>query len=265
MSFDNENGDISIYDDGCFPDAPGILVEDEYFDKVIFDRGLLYTFQFFHWIINDKQGYIQNGEFKENFKWAIIYERTKDNNDNAIAFNFGDLLVYVPVDERLKWKQFYQRTNTKIDYGDKLLLLFFDNDNDQESGLVRKYWAKRIEDLEETEDLPWWTKRQKEQALEELHYLNQFDQETNQWRDLTWMDFRPQVLDKYRNNELCEIGRDCISFLRYDKKTSTSDVSFIIKNNDVLMMYAREFNKVPPIERNHWISYQIQKKEAADR
>ena len=113
--------------------------------------------------------------------------------------------------------------------------------------------------------MPWWTKRQKEQALEELHYLNQFDQETNQWRDLTWMDFRPQVLDKYRNNELCRIGSDHISFLRYDKKTSTSDVSFIIKNNDVLMIYAREFNKLPPIERNHWIRYQIQKKEAADR
>jgi hypothetical protein len=79
------------------------------------------------------------------------------------------------------------------------------------------------------------------------------------------MVFRPQVLDKYRNNELCEIGSDHISFLRYDKKTSTSDASFIIKNNDVLMMYAKEFNKVPPIERNHWISYQIQKKEAGDR
>jgi hypothetical protein len=230
------------------------------YDKVIFDGALLYTFQFFHWIINNKQGYIQNGEFKEkNFKWDLIYEPTKDNEDNAIAFNFGDLLVYVPVDERLKWKEFYQRTNIKIDYGDKLLLLFFDNDNDQESSLVHKYWAKRIENLEETEDLPWWTKRQKEQALEELHYLNQFDQETNQWRDLTWMDFRPQVLDKYRNNELCRIGGNHISFLRYDKKTSTSDVSFIIKNNndDVLMMYAMEFNKVPPIERNHWNHYQI--------
>jgi hypothetical protein len=111
MNFDDENDIISIYDDGCFPDAPGILTEEEYFDEVIFDRALLYTFQFFHWIINDKQGYIQNGEFKEkNFKWALIYERDKDNHDNAIAFNFGDLLVYVPVDERLKWKQFYQGT-----------------------------------------------------------------------------------------------------------------------------------------------------------
>lgn len=256
---------MSLYYDGCFPDAPGILTEEEYFDKVIFDRALLYTFQFFHWIINDKQGYIQNGEFKKNFNWALIYERTKDKEDNAIAFNFGDLLVYVPVDERLKWKQFYNDTDIKIDRQDKLLLLFYDKDTDDDSELVSKYWTSRIENSEETEDLPWWTKRQKEHALEELHYLNQFDQETNQWRDLTWMDFRSQVLDKYKNNELCRIGSDHISFLRYDKKTSTSDVTFIIKNNDVLMMYAREFNKVPPIERNHWINYQIQKKQAADR
>jgi hypothetical protein len=63
---------------------------------------------------------------------------------------------------------------------------------------------------EETEDPPWWTKRQKEKAAKELHDLKQFDQETNQWRDLTWMDFRPEVLDRYRNNELCEIGNDHI-------------------------------------------------------
>lgn len=46
---------MSLYYDGCFPDAPGILTEEEYFDKVIFDRALLYTFQFFHWIINDNR------------------------------------------------------------------------------------------------------------------------------------------------------------------------------------------------------------------
>jgi hypothetical protein len=252
---------MNLYYEGCFPDAPGILSEEEYFDKVISDRALLYTFQFFHWIINDKQGYIQNSEFKEKFNWALIYERTKDKQDNAIAFNFGDLLVYVPVDERLKWKQFYRDADIKINIQDKLLLLFYDKDNDHDSELVSKYWNSRIENSEETEGLPWWTKRQKEQALEELHYLNQFDQETNQWRDLTWMDFRPQVLDKYRNNDLCRVGNDHVSFLSYDKKTSTSDVSFIIKNNDVLMLYAREFNKVPPVERNHWINYQIQSEQ----
>ena len=25
-------------------------------------------------------GYVQNSKFKENFKWALIYERTKDDN-----------------------------------------------------------------------------------------------------------------------------------------------------------------------------------------
>ena len=149
--------------DGCFPDAPLILTEEEYFGKVLFDNALLYTSRFFHWIINDKQGHIQNGEFKENFQWALIYERDKDDH-NAISFNFGDLLVYVPVDERLKWKEFYRGTDVQIDNADKLLLLFFDKYNDQDSDLVHKYWAKRIENLEETEDLPWWTKREKEQA-----------------------------------------------------------------------------------------------------
>jgi hypothetical protein len=265
---------MSLYYDGCFPDAPLILTEEEYFDKVIFDQELLQPFShFFHWIINDKQGYIQNGEFKENFKWALIYERVKNDDDNgnddAFAFNFGDLLVYLPVNERLEWKQFFQRTDINIDRQDKLLLLFYDdknnNDHDSDLELVGKYWASRIENLQDTEDLPWWTKRQKEQALQDLHDLKQVDQETGQWKDLTWLDFRPQVLDKYRNNELCEIGNDHISFLRHDKKTSASDANFIIKNNDndVLMMYAKDFNNVPPMERNYWNHYQI--KQTATR
>jgi hypothetical protein len=92
----------------------------------------------------------------------------------------------------------------------------------------------------------------------ELHYLKQSDDddENKGYRDLRWLEFRLEVLDKYRNNELCKIGNDYISFLRYDKKTSASDVSFIIKD-DILMAYAKEFNNVPPIERNHWNHYQI--------
>jgi hypothetical protein len=262
MNFDDEdNNNIPIYNDGCFPDASLILAEEEYFDKVLFDKALLQTTRFFHWIINSKQGYVHNGEFEENFKWALIYERTKgnDDNDNAIAFNFGDLLVYVPLDERLMWKQFYKDADIKIDRPDKLHLLFYDKNNDHDSDLVSKYWNSRIENLEETEDLPWWTKRQKEEAAKVLHYLKQFDQETKQWRDLTWMDFRPQVLDKYKNNELCEIGNGYISFLSHDKKKSTSYARFIIKNHEVLMMYAKDFNNVPLIERNHWLHYQYNK------
>jgi hypothetical protein len=76
------------------------------------------------------------------------------------------------------------------------------------------------------------------------------------------MDFMPEVLDKYRNNELCEIGSDRISFLRHNK-TPISTTRFIIKNN-VLMMYAKEFNNVPPMERNYWNHYQIKQTDDTD-
>jgi hypothetical protein len=120
--------------DGCFPDASMILTEQEYFGKVLFDNALLQpSFRVFHWISNNKQGYIQNGDFKEkNFKWALIYEKKPDG---AVAFNFGDLLVYVPVDQRLEWKKFYKGTDVQIDYADKLL--FFDFETTQDREIVR--------------------------------------------------------------------------------------------------------------------------------
>ena len=45
MNFDDEdnNNNMSIYNDGCFPDASLILAEEEYFDKVLFDKALLQT------------------------------------------------------------------------------------------------------------------------------------------------------------------------------------------------------------------------------
>jgi hypothetical protein len=70
------------------------------------------------------------------------------------------------------------------------------------------------------------------------------------------MNFKPEVLDKYKNNDLCSIGSDYISFLRHDK-TPASIALFNVRNN-VLMMFAKEFNNIPPIERNHWDSYQLQ-------
>jgi hypothetical protein len=63
------------------------------------------------------------------------------------------------------------------------------------------------------------------------------------------MDFRPEVLDKYKNNELCEVDSTHISFLRHDK-TPVSIAWFNIRKN-VLMMYAKDFNNVPIIERDH--------------
>jgi hypothetical protein len=233
--------DGCFHDDGCFIDAPFVLTEKEYSTKVLFEEGLLESVQ-------------QNSKFNIDL---LPYDKSKGGA--TIAFSFGDLLTHVPIFERLKWKEFYKGIGTdvvvvQIDYADKLLFFDFENTHDLE--VVQDYWQTRIDNLLEAEDQPWFTKKDKEQASQELHYLNQFDQKTNQWRDLTWMDFMPEVLDKYRNNELCEIGSDHhISFLRHDK-TPISNARFIIKDN-VLMMYAKEFNNVPPIERSHWNHYQI--------
>ncbi|MFL6380666.1 MAG: hypothetical protein ACJ72S_05175, partial [Nitrososphaeraceae archaeon] len=65
---------------------------------------------------------------------------------------------------------------------------------------------------EESKDSPWLTTTDIEQVSEELHYLKQFDQATNEYRDIIWMYFRREVLNKYRNNDLCEIGDEYISF-----------------------------------------------------
>jgi len=74
--------------------------------------------------------------------------------------------------------------------------------------------------------------------------------------------FKPEVLDKYKNNELCSIESDKISFLRHDK-TPASIALFNILNNN-LMMFEKEFNHVPPIERGNWNRYRIQSNHAAD-
>jgi hypothetical protein len=261
MSLDDT--DDYIDECGMFLEAPFVLTKEEYSSKVLFDKRLLQS--------------IADSEFKEFFhKLDLPYDEIKNKEDDdttttTISFNFGDLLTHVPILERLKWKQFYRGTEDlhQININEAYKLLFFDIENTWELKTVKDYWRKkRIENLEETEyHQPWFTKKEYEQTFQELHYLNQFDQKTNRWRDLTRMDFRSEVLDKYRNNELCEIGSDYISFLRHDddkKKTSASDVSFIIRNN-VLMMHAKDFNNVPPIERSHWNSYQIQSEQTEDR
>ena len=50
-------------------------------------------------------------------------------------------------------------------------------------------------DSEVTGDEPWFSVRDREQTHQELHFLKQIDRETNQWRDLASMNFKPQVLD----------------------------------------------------------------------
>ncbi|HEY6884820.1 MAG TPA: hypothetical protein VI278_12385 [Nitrososphaeraceae archaeon] len=117
--------------------------------------------------------------------------------------------------------------------------------------------------VEKAEDSAWLTTTDIDQVSEELHYLKQFDQATNEYRDIRWMYFRREVLNKYRNNDLCEIGSEYIKFLRHDKKTVASSVNFVnrnfanIKDGIVLMLQAQEYINVPPSERLHWNQYEI--------
>jgi hypothetical protein len=256
MSLDDIDDYIDEY--GMFLEAHFILTKEEYSSKVLFnDEELLQS--------------IANSEFKDIFfDLDLPYEKNKEEEeeDGTIAFNFGDLLTHVPILERLKWKQFYKGIRIDLQINEAYKLLFFDIENTRELETVKDYWRKKcIENLdsEVTGDEPWFSASDREQTRQELRFLKQIDQQTNQWRDLTSMNFKPQVLDKYKNNDLCDIGSDHISFLRHDKKTTVSIVWFSIRNNDVLMMFAKEFNNVPPIERSHWIGYQIQSEQVADR
>jgi hypothetical protein len=134
----------------------------------------------------------------------------------------------------------------------------FDNNDDDNDGCFPN---------QETEDSPWWTKIEKEQASEELHFLKQFDQQTKEYRDIRWMYFRRKVLDKYRNNELCEIGSEYIRFLHCDKKkTAASTVNFdnrrfVNIDGIVLQVQAQQYIYVPPRERLHWEHYEIPKSQ----
>jgi len=120
---------------------------------------------------------------------------------------------------------------------------------------------------------PWWTEEEKEQAAKEFHFLKQptiVDQkQTNIWRDINCMYFKREVLDKFRNNEFCDIvDQERISFLGYDKNIE-STVRFYSRNRQtiqgvwftVLQMQAQDYINVPPKERKHWSQYEIPESE----
>ena len=224
---------------GPFLEAPSILTKEEYFGKVLFHGEALQS--------------IQSSEFEPR----ISYEINKE--DNTISFNFGDLLSNVPVFERLKWKQFYREiriTAANLPINEAYKLLFFDIKLELKT--IKDYWRKKsIESLESevSGDEPWYTVQDREQTLQQSRFLKQIDQQTGQWRDLKSMDFKPEVLDKYKNNDLCSIASNHISFLRYD--ATTASIAWFNIINNVLRMFAKECNNIAPIERNHWDSYQI--------
>ena len=124
-----------------------------------------------------------------------------------------------------------------------------------------------MEEQQQDIDLPWWTEKEEEESSQELHFLKQFDQQADELRDIKWMYFRREVLDKYRNNGFCDIGSEHISFLRQeDKKTAASTVNFIGRNfanvdGIVLMVQAQDYINVPPSQRPHWQRYEIQESQ----
>ena len=59
----------------------------------------------------------------------------------------------------------------------------------------------------------WVTNEEEEQISEEFRYLNSVDMSIKKWRDQIWIEFNPNVLDRYKNNSRCEIGNNYISFL----------------------------------------------------
>ena len=114
-------------------------------------------------------------------------------------------------------------------------------------------------------NLPWFTAKDDEQIFEELKYLKNFNRENSIWRDLHWIEFKKEVLYKYKDNEFCVIGNGMlgegfIAFLQIDKKTSASEVRFVIKRTyrNIIMIQAKQFIGVPPVERKHWEQFRIE-------
>lgn len=70
-------------------------------------------------------------------------------------------------------------------------------------------------------------------------------------------EYTTNVLDKYRDNELCEVHNNYIAFLRHDKKKPASEVNFVIKDDgSKLTILAKDFAFLPPREIRHWAEYQ---------
>jgi hypothetical protein len=120
------------------------------------------------------------------------------------------------------------------------------------------------------EELPWWTEEELKRAAKELHFLKQLtatdEKQMSVYRDIYWMYFKRQVLDKYRNSEYCDIGDEYIHFLSYDKSKPEDSIAHFINRDfdnikDVLMVQAQEFINVPPRQRSHWQHYEIEESE----
>jgi hypothetical protein len=126
------------------------LTEEEYYSKAIFSSDLLGLYHFetvdeiYCWPINSREGYIQQGKFgdKENpLNWALIYRYDPDGS-KRVLMNIGDLLVHVPLRERLKWKKYFIGLETDFKNLDKIL--FCDLLVPEEKDYFLQFWKERI-------------------------------------------------------------------------------------------------------------------------
>lgn len=101
----------------------------------------------------------------------------------------------------------------------------------------------------------WVTNEEEEQISEEFRYLNSVDMSIKKWRDQIWIEFNPNVLDRYKNNSRCEIGNNYISFLA-SRKDEDLTVNFELIDGRLLVQL-KFFCFVPPRERKHWESHQL--------
>src|ERR1051326_3999011 len=77
----------------------------------------------------------------------------------------------------------------------------------------------------------WWTEDEKQQAVKQYRSLAAAAAIANArvpylYHYTSVMCFRQAVLDKYRNNALCDVGSEYIGFLSSDKNTE-STVNFV--------------------------------------
>lgn len=125
------------------------LSEEEYYSKAIFSSDLLGLYHFvtedeiYCWPINSKEGYIQQGKFrdKENpVNWALIYRYDPDGS-KRVLMNIGDLLVHVPLRERLKWKKYF--IGLEMDFKNLDKILFCDLRIPEEKDYFLQFWKER--------------------------------------------------------------------------------------------------------------------------
>ena len=119
----------------------------------------------------------------------------------------------------------------------------------------------------------WWTTEEKLQTAKQSYSLAVAAAKLNEraphlydW--VNWKCFRLGSLEKYKNNDLCEVGNNHISFLdlQEDKdrqikiKTPVvaSTAKFYYTNiEDTILMKAEDYLNIPPTERNHWQQHEI--------